>query len=221
MYCYCFVEHNTLFRSRIKLIKHIYFQLQHLNHSPISHEFRACPSSMLLIYVSSQRKHFAVWVYNFYMAQYHRLEDTVVTSEGWHFKKYPILILSNWIYSPPPPTHPPPLPTSMPSQGRSNVPIEVTVRLRLDKLHDRHPETRSCTVCSPSTSCHGSVSFFPSRRPDAVPSWGPCRPLSDFFSPWEASRADILQARHLPLRASAWRKPILCTVRIRSFGAPG
>ena len=36
------------------------------------------------------------------MAQYHRLEDTVVTSEGWHFKKYPILILSNWIYSPPP-----------------------------------------------------------------------------------------------------------------------
>jgi hypothetical protein len=46
---------KTLFWSKIKLIKQNYFQLQHQNHSPISHEFGACPSSMLLISISSQR----------------------------------------------------------------------------------------------------------------------------------------------------------------------
>ena len=43
------VVSSSVFRSGIKIIKQIYFQLQHQHQSMISHEFRARPSSMLLI----------------------------------------------------------------------------------------------------------------------------------------------------------------------------
>ncbi len=44
--CIVSTSHKILIYGRIKLIKQIYFQLHHQNHSPISHEFRARPSSV-------------------------------------------------------------------------------------------------------------------------------------------------------------------------------